>query len=240
MLHARLLFSIPFLLTLAAVACESETAIPSGRDIVSDIPWTAPEEAHYRLMDGDEVIGSGVLHIESSDGKTTFTQEFENVEFRDEVVTVADGNTLRAISVDRVIDGPDGARRWQVQYEGNTAVVLQRTEDDERRDEITVPTHFYDSWMDVFVWRTIDFGEGYETTYADVLSATLAKPEVISQTLKVTEKETVEVPAGTFQAWRLEIRSASGKQKAWYADIETRPLIRYDNGSLVFELLSIK
>ena len=63
---------------------------------------------------------------------------------------------------------------------------------------------------------------------------------MISQTVKVTEKETVEVPAGTFQAWRLEIRSSGGKQKAWYADTETRPLVRYDNGDLVFELVSIE
>ena len=85
----------------------------------------------------------------------------------------------------------------------------------------------------------IDFREGYEATYADVLTATLAKPQVISQTLKVTGTETVEGPAGTFQAWRLEIRSSGLTQKAWYADTEKRPLVRYDNGSQVFELISM-
>lgn len=225
---------------MALGACQSETSTLSDRDIVSGIPWTAPEEARYRLMDGDEEKGSGVLRIEPQNGGFRFTQEFESDEFRDEVVAVADAESLRAESVARVIDGPEGARRWQVEYEGNTVVVVQRTEDDERRDEITAPTRFYDSWTDVFVWRTIDFREGYEATYADVLSATLARPEVISQTLKVTEKETVEVPAGTFQAWRLEIRSSGGKQKAWYADTETRPLVRYDNGSLIFELVSLE
>lgn len=239
-LRAGLLFPALFLPALAAGACTSETSTLSGQDIVSGIPWTAPEEARYRLMDGDEVVGSAVLRIEPQNGGFTFTQEFESGEFRDEVMVVADAETLRARSVDRVIDGPDGARRWQVQYEGNTAVVLQHTEDEERRDELTAPALFYDSWMDVFVWRTIDFREGYEATYVDVLSATLAKPQVISQTLRVTGIETVEVPAGTFQAWRLEVRSSGGNQKAWYADTETRPLVRYDNGSQVFELLSLE
>jgi hypothetical protein len=56
----------------------------------------------------------------------------------------------------------------------------------------------------------------------------------------VTGRETVEVPAGTFETWRLEIRSPDGTQRAWYADTERRPLVRYDNGNLVFELLSLR
>ena len=103
-----------------------------------------------------------------------------------------------------------------------------------------MPTRSYDSWTDVFLWRTIDFRDGYEASYSDVLSATLARPQVISQTVRVKGKETVIVPAGTFEAWRLEIRSDDGSQEAWYADTATRPLVRYDNGSLVFELLSLQ
>ena len=228
------------LLALAVAACESETVVLSGQTVVSNIPWEGPEEARYRLMDGDEVRGSAILRIELQDGKVIFTQEFESEEFSDEVEAVADSETMRPISVERVVDGPEGARRWQVEYRDGSALVEQRTEDDDRRDEITVPTRSYDSWTDVFLWRTIDFREGYEATYADVLSATLAKPQVISQSLKVTGKETVEVPAGTFETWRLEIRSPDGTQQAWYADTETHPLIRYDNGSLTFELLSLR
>ena len=234
-----LLTALP-LLALALAACASETSILSGRDIVSRTPWEGDEEALYRLMDGDEVKGSALLRIESRNGEFRFTQKFESEEFRDEVVAVADRETLQPQSVQRVIEGPEGERRWQVEYEGGRAVVMQRSEDGERRDELTVPTHSYDSWTDVFLWRTIDFREGYEATYADVLSATLTKPQVITQTLKVTGKETVEVPAGSFEAWRLEIRSSDGTQRAWYADTEEQPLVRYDNGNLVFELLSLR
>jgi hypothetical protein len=234
-----LLAALP-LLALALAACASETSILSGRDIVSRTPWEGDEEALYRLMDGGEEKGSGLLRIESRNGEFRFTQEFESEEFRDEVVAVADRETLQPQSVQRLIEGPEGERRWQVEYEGGTVVVMQRSEDGERRDELTVPTRSYDSWTDVFLWRTIDFREGYEATYADVLSATLTKPQVITQTLKVTGKETVEVPAGSFEAWRLEIRSSDGTQRAWYADTEEQTLVRYDNGNLVFELLSLR
>jgi hypothetical protein len=235
MLLATLSFAV-----LTMVACQGETSILSGQAIVSDIPWRAPEETRYRLLDGEEEKGRGVLTIESAGDQITFGQVFKSEEFRDEVVVVADAQTLRARSVQRVIDGPEGPRRWEVEYRDTTARVVQRAEDDERRDEVSAPTHSYDSWTDIFLWRTIDFHEGYQATYTDVLSATLAEPQVISQVLEVTGREMVEVPAGTFQAWQLEIRTPAGKQKAWLADDEARTLVRYDNGDLVFELLSVE
>lgn len=228
------------LAALTMVACQGETSVLSGEDIVSRIPWRAPEEASYRLLDGEETLGNGLLRIESAQGEITFTQEFESEDFHDEVVVVVDTQTLRASSVQRVIEGPEGPRRWEVEYQDSTALVIQRAEGDERRDEVSAPTHSYDSWTDIFLWRTIDFHDGYAATYTDVLSATLAEPQVISQTLEVTDRETIEVPAGTFDAWRLEIRSSGGKQKAWFADDAARTLVRYDNGDIVFELLSVE
>lgn len=228
------------LLALAALGCESEGKELSSQAVVSNIPWTAPEEARYRLLDGDEERGTGVLRIEAEDGTFRFSQEFESEEFSDRVVAVADADTLRPVSVERVIEGPEGPRRWEVEYENGVAMVVQRTEDDERRDELAAPGRSYDGWTDVFLWRTVDFREGYEATYADVLTADLAKPQIITQTIKVTRMETVEVPAGEFDTWRVEISSSGGSQTAWYADTPERELVRYDNGTLVFELLSLE
>ena len=239
-MRAVLLIATLSLAALTLAACSSETTSLSGGAIVSDIPWPASEQARYRLMDGDKDKGSGVLTIDSQGGRVTFRQAFESESFKDEVEAVVDGSTMTPESVRRVIDGPEGKRRWEVEYKDAAASVVQKSEDDERRDDISVPPRSYDSWTDVFLWRTIDFRDGYEASYADVLSATLARPQVISQTVRVKGRETVVVPAGRFEAWRLEIRSADGSQEAWYADSATRPLVRYDNGSLVFELLSLR
>ena len=239
-MRAVLLIATLSLAALTLAGCKSETTTLSGEAIVSRIPWVRHEEATYRLMDGDEVQGDGLLRITSVNGLLTLRQEFESGEFHDEVVAVTLAGTMQPQSVQRVIDGPDGERRWEVLYEGGVAKVVQHSEDDERQDNLSVPTRSYDSWTDVFLWRTIDFRDGYEASYADVLSATLARPQVISQTVRVMGKETVVVPAGTFEAWRLEIRSDDGSQEAWYADSATRPLVRYDNGSLTFELVSLQ
>jgi hypothetical protein len=228
------------LIALGLAACESGESVLSGRAVVGGTPWRASEEARYRLMDGDDEIGDGVLAIEVAAGQTTFRQTFDSEEFRDETTAVTDSATLAPVSVQRVIDGPEGERRWDVTYGDSSVVIDQRSEEDERQDRLSFPSHSYDSWTDVFLWRTIDFGEDYETTYVDVLTAILAKPEVISQKLEVERKETVEVPAGTFEAWRLKISSDDGDQTAWYADTPQRPLVRYDNGRQVFELVSLE
>ena len=103
------------LLALAVAACRSEETILSSQNVVSGIPWRAPEEARYRLMDGDDVKGSGILRIESQGEEFTFTQSFESDEFHDEIVAVADAETLRPRAARRAIDGPEGARRGQVE-----------------------------------------------------------------------------------------------------------------------------
>jgi hypothetical protein len=56
--------------------------------------------------------------------------------------------------------------------------------------------------------------------------------------LKVVDSEQVTVPAGTYQAWKLEIDSGGETQTAWYAADATHLLLRYDNGQQLFELKS--
>ncbi len=225
-------------LAVVSAACGGQTTVLSGREIVSAIPWTAAETARYRLLEGDDLRGSGELRIESQGQLLILTQKFEfpSENLRDEVSTVVDAATLRPSRVERIINGPQGERRCRAEYGGNMVTVEQRAEDDKRTDRFAVPSRSYDSWSDLFLWRTLAFGEGYESTYADVLSCTLTKPQVLSVVLKVKGLETVTVPEGAFQAWRLEIRSGGRTQKAWYENDAARTLIRYDNGDIVFEL----
>lgn len=211
-----------------------------AREIVSEIPWTGPETFKYRLLQGDDVKGSGALTLSVASTTFVIEQAFEipEEEVTDSISAEVEADTLKPRKVERVIDGPEGERRCEATYAENSVTVEQRAGEDERTDTLSVPTPHYDSWSDLFLWRTVEFFEGQELKYVDVLSCSLAKPDILSIVLKVKEKEEVEVPAGTFQAWRLEIRSGGRTQKAWYTDDERRTLVRYDNGDLVFELES--
>jgi Protein of unknown function (DUF3108) len=223
------------------ISCSSTSEDLVARDIVAVIPWQTPETAHYRLLQGDDVRGSGQLSVKQAGGVIVIEQAFEfpDIEVTDRVVVEADPESLRPSSVERVIDGPEGRRECLASYAGGTVTIEQKTQDDERTDELSLPPQHYDSWTDLFLWRTIEFSEGQEERYVDVSSCSLAKPELISPRLSVKKVEEVTVPAGTFQAWRLEFRAEGRTQEAWYADDEQRMLVRYDNGDLVFELESI-
>jgi hypothetical protein len=228
-------------------ACSDDdgTIIADSGPVLGAIPWTVPpaETARYSLFDGDERIGSAVLSVDQEDsttGTSAFSQDFEFPErdITDRVSVVAEEETLRPLSVTRRVDSPDGVRQWLARYEGSAVTVVQSDEDDERTDTLDVPVTSYDTWTDLFLWRTVDFRQGFEVEYSGVVTAEFAKPDVISIELRVTGMETVNVPAGTFEAWRMEIRSGGRTQRAWIADNEQRTLVRYDNTELVFELES--
>lgn len=229
-------------LAASAIACGGggSTTFSGNGDVLSGMPWTAPETATYRLLDGKKVIGSGELTLKLEGEMLVFTQDFSfpDQEITDTVTVTAGSGTLAPATTGRVIKGPEGDRNCKATYGDGAVVVAQSSKDDERTDKLDVPVKVYDTWADLFLWRTLAFAEGYEVKYSDALTCGLGKPEVLPVVLKVKGREKVTVPAGGFDAWRLDVRSGGRTQKAWYADDAARTLVRYDNGGLVFELES--
>ena len=225
---------------LLLAGCGGGETVFSGQAVLTVVPWSAAETAHYRLLDGDDPKGTATLSIEPQGSVVLFRQTFEIPDegLSDEVSVEADGLTLKPRRVERTINGPEGNRICVADYSGSKATVEQKAGEDQRTDEVDVPTRAYDSWSDLFLWRTIAFEEGYEASYSDVLTCTLTKPQLLAVVLELRGIEEVSVPAGSFQAWRLEIRSGGPTQKAWYSDDASHTLVRYDNGGLVFELES--
>ncbi|MFQ5471356.1 MAG: hypothetical protein ACE5FA_00530, partial [Dehalococcoidia bacterium] len=201
--------------------------------------WDGPETARYHITQ-DDVEGSGVLKLEEKDGTLVLSQEFDVPEedVTDSVIVEADPETLRPRTVSRVIDGPDGQRLCNATYAGSSVSVDQVGEDEDRTDVLDVPDRSYDTWGDLFLWRTMDFRIGSDVSYRDVLTCSLAKPELLTVGLAVKEIETVTVRAGTFDAWRVEIRSGGGTQEAWFSIDDSRVLVKYDNGLQEWELES--
>lgn len=237
MTHVRWLVPLLCLAALAGAACGGEDAIVS-QNVVAAIPWTAPETAVYRILSDDKTVGSAQLRIEKRDASLKLTQEFRFPEknFTNTSEVLVDATSLRPQSVRFAIDGPSGKLNCEAQYSGARVEAHRKGEDTERTDALDVPISSYDSWADLFLWRTLAFAGGYETKYSDILSCTLDKTQNLGVTLKIKGKETIQVPGGTFDTWRLEVRSGGEMQTAWYGVETPHQLVRYDNGSNVFEL----
>ena len=224
---------------MLAAACSSSEEVVS-REIVGTIPWAGPETAKYRVLDSnDDEVGTLDLSIEKAgSGGLLFHQffDFPDKKFTNEAKVTVDDKTLQPSSSSFKIVGPSGNLDCSATYGDGVMKAHRKGEDGERDDTLSVPRVVYDTWGDLFVWRTLDLGAGLDISYADVLSCTLAKPDVISVKLRVEEQEQITVPVGTFDTWKLEIESGGDTQTAWYSTDAKHTLIRYDNGESTFEL----
>lgn len=232
-----LIVALASVLLLAACA---EDNIKSN-DIVTQIPWPDEERATYRVLDdnGDEV-GTLEMSVDTEGADAYLLRQdfvFPADEFTNNAAVVVARADLQPRRTTYVIDGPDGVASCSAQYEGSDVTVLNVREDGERTDTLAVPTVAYDSWSDLFLWRTIDFSQGFEIEYADIVACQApAPPQRLAVKLEVTGGETIDVPAGTFDTWRVEI-DAGRDQKAWFTTDDAHILVRYDNGDQVFELI---
>jgi len=219
-------------------SCTGEGAI-TANDVVGSIPWADQENATYRVLDDDDQeVGTLELSIERDGDEYTLRQffDFPDTEFTNEAEVVVDAAELQPLGTHFRIDGPEGVVDCTAEYEGSDVDIHRVGEDGERDDTLDVPSVAYDSWSDLFVWRTITFSAGYKTEYADILSCVLARPQRLEVTIEVINKDTIAVPAGTFETWRVEI-DAGREQTAWFSDDEAHTLVKYDNGEQVFELV---
>ena len=225
------------MISLLLVSCSSEPSVPT-QDVVADIPWQTPETLEYRLVDaGGTEVATGVHTIEADGANLALGTRYENEAGNSDITTViVEGATLKPISSLRLIenDNPDDEDRIEAEY--SVDGVLITTGDGDKQSGLSLEEHSYDNDTSLFLWRTIAFAEGYESSYVTVLTNQRNDHQVV---LRVPRKETVNVPAGEFIAWRLEIITANARQVAWYADTPERPLVRYDNNrGTIWELMS--
>jgi hypothetical protein len=187
----------------------------------------------YNLVDDDgDQIAVGTLTVEVNAGETTLTQRFQSETTVDTTEVRVHSDTIKPISSRRTIenDNPDDEDLIEVAYTEEGASVTVG----ERQTGLSVPEHSYDNDTSLFLWRTLPVADGYEGSYITIITNRRSRQQVV---LNVRGKETVTVPAGTFEAWRLEITTSNARQVAWFADTPTRPLVRYDNDrDVIFEL----
>lgn len=230
----------PILLALVLLGASCATTKQfETEDIFSSIPWPDEERAEYILLrGGDEEVGTGVLSATRQDGQFELNLRFEGQGDIDESTTVVDATTMKPITVERERRGGDN-EAFKAEFDTDEDIV-EITEIDESGAETRVPLrlkdHYYDNESSIFLWRTIAFEEGYEARYNSVLANFRA---INAVTLSVVGKEEITVPAGTYQTWRVEIRSGGRDQVAWFAETPDHLLIQYDNSLNLIQLVSV-
>lgn len=226
------------LLLVALLACAEATPVEEPL-VVRSVPW-GDEEAHYTLQDGKgKAVGTVTLTAQLTDGVYLVTQQFVMADTHDRLEARVRAADLKPISTQRVVEGKDGELRIRGEFSDGVVAMSWITAKDLRSRQVSVPSDVYDNGAALFLWRTLPFAEGYAAFYRSVNASLVRVPEKVTVRLKVTGLETVAVPAGSFDAWRVEVRAGGERHIAWYAVGGTHPLVKYDNSKQVFLLESI-
>jgi hypothetical protein len=201
-------------LALAAFACGDGD--PETTAVVENIPWTTPESGEYELVEADRTEGSGTLTIESDGELVALRQSFsDDAGNSDSRVVLADPVTLDPRSMERIIVNADEETRTEIRasYTEDAAAFESVTAGEQVNQTRDREPNSYDSEQHLFIGRTIPFSEDYQANYRAMDAAT-TQTRVIS--IEVAGRETVEVPAGEFETWKVEFKHASSRTTAWY------------------------
>jgi len=228
---------VAVVLTLAACAAQEELPPPLS---VTAVPWGPQEEARYLLLDtkGREA-GRGTLTIQRQDSGWLLGQRYEGPGATDEIALTAKAD-LSPVRMERRVEDQEGELTIEALYGGGNLAITWRSGEEERHRELTVLPDTYDNATSLFLWRAIPFAPDYEASYSSLTSVLrVEKPRRVSVRLRVTAREVIEVPAGSFEAWRVEAQAPDRRHVAWYAVAGSHPLVQYDSGTILFRLESL-
>ena len=244
----------------ALVACGSEP-VESHAPVFTEAPWTGPERLHYNLTQRDNLEGICVLETkpEVSPGVTEvrrLCRDAEEGRYEDNGSALVDSATLRPFSSLRVVrDLEEGnARHFATtylpekrtvrfdskQYEaGGEAPSETLSAERELPDPIEgVPDPaWYDDEELLWLVRGIPLREGFEGSFTNVNAST---GRVFSASVTVEEQETVEVPAGSFQTWKVRIETSTVTQLIWLEVDAPHRVVRARIERLTYELTVIE
>jgi len=194
-------------------------------------PWQGDESLSYEVKnDRGQRLGREVLSVDVEGSRTFLSQLFMSEGRRDESRVEVESATLKPRSSRRQILTPADEEVLEATYTEEGVLIKHG----DKQSALSVPEHSYDNDTSLFLWRTIPFAPGYEASYVTIITNFRSRQVV---RLRVIGREMVRVPAGEFQAWKLEIKTKNADQVAWYADTPLRQLLKYDNDrKVIFEL----
>ncbi|HEX5939198.1 MAG TPA: DUF3108 domain-containing protein [Dehalococcoidia bacterium] len=234
-----------FCLVFLAAACRSTDSGVVTEDIVSQVPF--PEEAEsatYELTDDDgDPEGSGTLSATRSGTGFLLVQDFGDEDGNSDCWEVEVDEQLKPLEVFRVIvqvdDGEEDSVELSATYSEDTVSNVFAADGESREDEADLPRNHYDSLTEVFLLRTLDFVENEEYAFNSVFTARPDGRDIADDAtiFEIEGQETIEVPAGEYDTWRIGIRGGFGADRtAWINVDEPHELVRFDFGFLVYAL----
>jgi hypothetical protein len=220
---------------LSAACATADKPTPAPPVFIS-APWQGVESEHYQLSSKAEAdAGTCELKIEpGADGTTVLSRLCSKDEFRDDGVATVTSDSLRPIQVTRTRTDSKNDRRTTFTNTYDAGVVQFRADVDGKVNQTTrdlpLPTGkvpdpaWYDDESTLWLARAVNLSQGYQSEYTLVINA--GAPNIHNVEVRVEAAETVDVPAGRFQAWKVRYRYNGSVNYVWVETAAPHRLIQ--------------
>lgn len=175
------------------------------------------------------------------------SQDFSDEDGNRDCWLIETDSELKPLSVLRIIVQTDDDETDSVEitadYGEDTVETIFAADGEAREEDGGVPANAYDGLSEVFLVRTLDLAEGVEVAFNAVFAARPDGRDVADDTtvMEVEGRETIEVPAGSYETWRIGVRGGQGQDRtAWVAVEPPHELVRFDYDFLVYELSGLE
>ncbi|MHB1132476.1 MAG: DUF3108 domain-containing protein [Chloroflexota bacterium] len=226
MKRVALLVLTSILLIVVAGCTASPASSPSLT--LNAAPWKDGDKLAYDWLDknGAKIGTSEATFVK--DGSVWVLSNSDKIGNVDQTSKVrVDGTTLKPLGGEKTIKAQGTDAKIDTSYEGGNLKVTALVNGEQKSGSVDVPANALDNDQMLHTLRALPFAQGYEAKFVNVVSQNAAKVDTV---VRVQAKEQVQVPAGTFEAWKVEADFGQTKQYAWYQVDAPHTLLQYDNG----------
>jgi hypothetical protein len=216
------------LVTLMAIAIGvmAYTEGDPRRVIRLDPPWQPGEISRLEAYDpGGHLLLTWELSVESRGSQTVLISDREAAGFHERATVIADPRTLIPARTEFERESVEGRVDYVAEYGSEDVTIEADLPRGHEEAAVKLPARpFYDAEQLVMVIRALPLYGNFRGTLRSVVTRAGAQDNAI---LRVRGRESVSVPAGHFEAWKVDI--AGTDQCAWIAVASPHQLVRYED-----------
>ncbi len=236
--RATLLPAVALLLVVALLlaGCGGPAPVPLR---FGDAPWQPGEASRYRLLDNGADAGSALYAVaaETIDGSAgwAFRRETSGAGGAEIVAVLMGAQGFRPSAAFFRITDATGSEAVNATYGSGGQVDLELISKRQvtTYERKSVPTDTRDQRSLPLIVRALPLAQGYATQINTFLPYT---GRLERYTVRVRGREQVSVPAGTFDAWNVELDNGSRSVHYWIGVDPPHPLVKIEDANIVYEL----
>jgi hypothetical protein len=193
-------------------------------------PWQNGSKVSYEWFNdkSDTQIGTSQYSFALRNNVWTISEQDKIGELNQTAEMMVNAKTLEPIGEKKTIKKSNTNADITTSYKNGkldiSAVVNGKT----TNASIDVPSNAIDNDQLLMTLEALPFAKGYKANFVVIVAQDALK---VNTTVTVLSQEKIDVPAGSFETWHVEIQAGQSKQNAWYQVAAPHALVQYDNGT---------